>query len=205
MALSSRAIRNVGKLTSRNSMLFICDMQEKFRKSIQYFEGVAQNSARLLSAFKIMDLPVICTEHYSKGLGHTVPEIDLKKHNIEPVDKVQFSMCVPTVVESIKKHQVENVVMCGIECHVCVQQTTLQLLQDGINVHLVTDAVSSRSMTDRLVSLQRMRDCGAFLTSTESVVLGLATGADHPNFKPLQKIIVEPCADTGLLPHLTLN
>ncbi|XP_018021276.1 isochorismatase domain-containing protein 2-like [Hyalella azteca] len=205
MALSSTIMRNIGKLSVNNSMLFICDMQEKFRNQIQYFQGISTNSARLIEAFKIMDMPVICTEQYPKGLGHTVPELELKKYDIKPVDKTQFSMCVPDVVEAIKKHEVQNVVLCGIECHVCVQQTALQLLQDGINVHLVADAVSSRSMTDRLVSLLRMRDSGAFLTTTESVVLGLAGGSHHPKFKPLQKIILEPSSDTGLLQHLTLN
>ncbi|KAA0201369.1 hypothetical protein HAZT_HAZT006384 [Hyalella azteca] len=194
MALSSTIMRNIGKLSVNNSMLFICDMQEKFRNQIQYFQGISTNSARLIEAFKIMDMPVICTEQYPKGLGHTVPELELKKYDIKPVDKTQFSMCVPDVVEAIKKHEVQNVVLCGIECHVCVQQTALQLLQDGIN-----------QISCRLVSLLRMRDSGAFLTTTESVVLGLAGGSHHPKFKPLQKIILEPSSDTGLLQHLTLN
>uniref|UniRef100_A0A6A7FRY3 Isochorismatase domain-containing protein 2-like n=2 Tax=Hirondellea gigas TaxID=1518452 RepID=A0A6A7FRY3_9CRUS len=198
-------VKQIGRLTMNNSMLFVCDIQEKFRNNIQHFDAMVENTSRLLKAFHILGMPVVCTEQYPKGLGHIVPELELEKYGIKPVAKTQFSMCVPEVVAALKKQGATNVVLCGIEGHVCVQQTTLQLLEDsGVSVHLVADAVSSRSMTDRLLALQRMRDSGAFVTTTEAVVLGLAGGSSNPNFKDLQKIIMEPSADTGLLQYLKM-
>ncbi|MCL4141736.1 UNVERIFIED_CONTAM: hypothetical protein GTU68_051717 [Idotea baltica] len=97
--------------------------------------------------------------------------------------------------------QTKSVILCGIEAHVCVQNTALDLIEKGIDVHVVVDAVSSRSMTDRMYAFERMKAAGAFLTTSESVVLGLAGGSHHPNFRELQKIIWESAPDTGLLGH----
>jgi len=204
MAATSKVMREVGRLSSNNAVLFVCDIQEKFRQNIAHFEAMTTNSARLVNAFTLLEAPIIATEQYPKGLGKSVAELGFEQHGITPTAKTSFSMCVPEVVEALAKTERRSVVVCGIECHVCVQQTVLHLIEDGFNVHVVADAVSSRSQTDRMVALGRMRSSGAFLTTTEAVVLGLAGGSGHPAFKGLQKIILEPSADTGLLPHLSL-
>lgn len=174
-------------------------MQEKFRSSIQYFPQIVEVSNRLLRSFKLLELPVICTEQYPKGLGSTVPELGVADHDIPVFDKTKFSMCLPPIEKIIKDKEVKVIVLCGIEAHVCIQQTALDFLEAGMDVHLVVDACSSRSMTDRMYAFERLRDAGAFLTTSEAVILGLAGGSCHPSFKQLQKIIWESAPDTGLL------
>ncbi|XP_071532712.1 isochorismatase domain-containing protein 2-like [Panulirus ornatus] len=198
-ALLSRAPKNLGKIVPQNTCLLLCDMQEKFRNNIQYFPQIVDVANRLLRAFKLLDLPVVCTEQYPKGLGKTVEELGVVEHNVPVFDKTKFSMCVPPVQEILKEKEIKSIVLCGIEAHVCVQQTTLDLLESGLDVHVVVDACSSRSMIDRMYSFERVRDSGAFLTTSESVILGLAGGSSHPMFKQLQKIIWESAPDTGLL------
>ncbi|KAK8751136.1 hypothetical protein OTU49_013120, partial [Cherax quadricarinatus] len=197
--MASALSRNLGKFVPRNTCLFLCDMQEKFRSSVQFFPQIVEISNRLLKAFKLLDLPVVCTEQYPKGLGSTVAELEVRENNVPIFDKTKFSMCLPPIQEIIKDKEIKSVILCGIEAHVCVQQTALDLLESGLDVHLVVDACSSRSMVDRMYAFERVRDSGAFLTTSESVILGLAGGSSHPMFKQLQKIIWESAPDTGLL------
>jgi len=200
MASALARVPKLGKIIPGNTCLFLCDLQEKFRNGIQYFPEIVENSSRLLRAFKILELPIICTEQYPKGLGHTVAELGVAEHNVPVFDKTKFSMCLPPIEEIIKDKEIKSIILCGIEAHVCVQQTALDLLEKGMDVHVVVDACSSRSMVDRMYAFDRMRDSGAFLTTSEAVILGLAGGSSHPSFKQLQKIIWESAPDTGLLP-----
>lgn len=94
---------------------------------------------------------------------------------------------------------VKSIILCGIESHVCVQGTALSLLEKGFDVHVVVDAVSSRTQLDRKVSFERMKQAGAFLTTSESVILGLLSDAAHPRFREVQKLIMHPAGDTGLI------
>ena len=98
-----------------------------------------------------------------------------------------------------KHPSVKSIILCGIESHVCVQGTALNLLDKGFDVHIVVDAVSSRTQLDRKVSFERMKQAGAFLTTSESVILGLLSDAAHPKFRDVQKLIMESSGDTGLI------
>ncbi|XP_037777178.1 isochorismatase domain-containing protein 2-like isoform X1 [Penaeus monodon] len=189
----------LGRLVPQNTCLFLCDLQEKFRSSIQYFPQIVEVSNRLLRAFKILELPIVATEQYPKGLGNSVPELGIAENNVPVFDKTKFSMCLPPIEEIIKSKEIKSVILCGIEAHVCVQQTALDLIESGMDVHVVVDACSSRSVVDRMYAFERMKQSGAFLTTSESVILGLAGGSSHPSFKQLQKIIWESAPDTGLL------
>ncbi|XP_047474898.1 isochorismatase domain-containing protein 2-like [Penaeus chinensis] len=189
----------LGRLVPQTTCLFLCDLQEKFRSSIQYFPQIVEVSNRLLRAFKVLELPIVATEQYPKGLGNSVPELGLAENDVPVFDKTKFSMCLPPIQEIIKNKEIKSVILCGIEAHVCVQQTALDLIESGMDVHVVVDACSSRSMVDRMYAFERMKQSGAFLTTSESVILGLAGGSSHPSFKQLQKIIWESAPDTGLL------
>jgi len=114
---------------------------------------------------------------------------------------MKFSMCLPEVQEHIKTNipDLRSVILCGIEAQACVQATVLDLLEKDYDVHIIADAVSSRSMVDRMLSLQRMKDMGAFITTSESMLLQLCQGSDHPEFRKIQKIITEPAPDSGLV------
>ncbi len=173
--MSTAAVcRSVGQLAARQTAVFLCDLQEKFRPNIQYFGPIVEVSSRLLRTAKILDLPVVVTEQYPKGLGRTVAELGLADFpEIKPVEKTQFSMLTSDVLAKLKADHpaVKSIVLCGIEAHVCVQGTALQALDNGFEVHIVVDGCSSRSMVDRMFAFQRLKAAGAWLTTSEAVIL----------------------------------
>ncbi|XP_064479567.1 isochorismatase domain-containing protein 2-like [Ornithodoros turicata] len=193
---------NVGRLSVKKTAIFLCDMQEKFRNTIKYFPEIVSVSQRLLITGKTLGMPVTVTEQYPKGLGHTVPELGLGDYpDVKPIAKTQFSMVTEEVAQQLDDRNLDSVVLCGIEAHVCIQNTALNLLEQGFNVHVVVDACSSRTMVDRMFAFERMKASGAWLTTSESVILGLLGGSHHPKFKELQKYIMESAPDSGLLDY----
>lgn len=198
----SVSICRIGKLIPKETCIFLCDMQEKFRPTIQYFSEIVTVSSRILKGAKTLGIPVIATEQYPKGLGHTVPELGIESYpDIKPFEKTQFSMLTTEVLNKLKLEapNTKAVVLCGIETHVCIQGTTLSLLNAGYDVHVVVDACSSRSMVDRYFAFERMKASGAWLTTSESVLLGLVGDSAHPKFREVQKLIWDPAPDSGLL------
>uniref|UniRef100_A0A8C8IT02 Isochorismatase-like domain-containing protein n=1 Tax=Oncorhynchus tshawytscha TaxID=74940 RepID=A0A8C8IT02_ONCTS len=164
-------VARIGRLSTKGSVLLLCDMQEKFRPNIFQFTNMVSNAARLLQS--------------PKGLGPTVPELgawDLTAHA-----KTKFTMMIEPVEKELKALG---------DPKIC---TTFDLLEKGMEVHIVADAVSSRSQTDRLFALSRLRQSGAFLTTTEAVLLQHVQDAKHPNFREIQKLLVQPSPDTALL------
>ena len=122
-------------------------------------------------------MKTVVTEQYPKGLGHTVPELAIDKDT--PIyEKTKFSMCVPPVEPHLEG--VKNIILVGIEAHVCVLQTSLDLLEKGYNVHVVVDAVSSRSLMDRKFAFKQLERSGVTLTTSECAILSLLGGSDHP-------------------------
>ncbi|MBN3302943.1 ISOC2 protein, partial [Amia calva] len=192
----------VGRLGVRGSVLLLCDMQEKFRPNIVHFTDVVSNSARLLQVCRILGVPPLVTEQYPHGLGPSVPELGLG--DLRPFPKTAFSMLgAPGLLEALGaaggQEGVTRALLCGIETQACIACTTYDLLEKGIEVHIVADAVSSRSQVDRLFALSRLRQSGAFLTTVEGAILQLVQDAAHPRFKEIQKLLVHPSPDTGLL------
>uniref|UniRef100_A0A914CAE3 Isochorismatase domain-containing protein 1 n=1 Tax=Acrobeloides nanus TaxID=290746 RepID=A0A914CAE3_9BILA len=184
------------------SAFLICDIQEKFRNQIKYYPEIVKVSRRLIDGAKILDMKVLATEQYPKGLGHLVPELGIQEYNIPVYEKTKFSMCIPDLTKELTS-DIKSIVLCGIEAHVCIFHTTLDLLDKGYAVHVVVDAVSSRSMTDRIFAFKQLERAGAILTTSECVLLGLVGGSDHPKFKEIQKLIIESAPDTGLLTHVS--
>lgn len=137
----------------------------------------------------------------SPGLGKTVAELGLAEFpDVKPVEKTRFSMCTSEVRNFIlAKPTPKSVLLCGIEAHVCVLYTALELLNLGLDVHIIADAVSSRTQVNRKFAFDRLRQSGAFITTSESAILGLCEGADHPKFRDVQKLIMENAPDAGLL------
>ncbi|XP_056143115.1 isochorismatase domain-containing protein 2 [Lampris incognitus] len=192
----------IGRLSTKGSVLLLCDMQEKFRPNIFQFTNIVSNAARLLEASRVLGIPPIVTEQYPKGLGPTVPELgagDLKAYA-----KTSFTMLTEDVEKELDAlGNPKRAILCGIEAHACIACTTFDLLEKGIEVHIVADAVSSRSQTDRLFALSRLKQSGAFLTTTEGVLLQLVQDAKHPNFKEIQRLLAHPSPDTGLLAYFS--
>jgi len=197
----SMATRKIGNIIYKNTALFLCDMQDKFRNTVQYFPQIVIVAGRLLAGAQVLDIPVMVTEQYPKGLGHTVPELNVSQHKV--FSKTSFSMFIPDVQRELEKYKdVKSIVLCGIEAHVCVQQTVLDLLERDYDVHVVVDACSSRSQVDRMFALQRMQEAGAHLTTSESILLGLVRDASDPKFKQIQKLIMGVAPSSSLLPGL---
>uniref|UniRef100_A0A8C3YSJ4 Isochorismatase domain containing 2 n=1 Tax=Catagonus wagneri TaxID=51154 RepID=A0A8C3YSJ4_9CETA len=186
----------LGRVVPGSSILFLCDMQEKFRHLV-YFSQIVSVAARMLKVARLLDVPAVLTEQYPQGLGPTVPELGAE--GLQPWPKTCFSM-VPVVQQELDaRPQLRSVLLCGLETQACVLHTALDLLDQGLQVHVVVDACTSRSQVDRLVALSRMRQSGAFLSTSEGLILQLVGDAAHPQFKEIQKIIKEPTPDSGLL------
>lgn len=170
----------LGRVLPESSILFLCDMQEKFRH-IPHFAEIVSVAARMLKVAQLLEMPVVLTEQYPQGLGPTVPELGAK--GLQPLPKTCFSM-VPVVQQELDAQpHLRSVLLCGIETHACIQTTALDLLDQGLQVHVVVDACTSRSQVERLVALARMRQSGAFLSTSEGLIIQLLGDASHPQFK----------------------
>lgn len=192
----------IGQFALRNTALFLCDMQVKFRSMIDHFPETVEVSKRMFDAAKIVDMPVVITEQYPKGLGKTVEELgDISKYKV--FEKTQFNMLIPEVEKHLKESgDIKSILLCGIETHVCIHHTTLALLEKGYDVHIIADACSSRNPVDRTFAFQRLRQSGAFITTSESALLGMVCDSAHPKFRKVQKLVMEKAPNSHLSPHL---
>ena len=174
----------MGLLSRERAALVVVDVQEGFR-GYDTFEHVAGACAKLVEGARILGVPVLATEQYPKGLGPTAPEVGLGEQ--QPIEKTVFSAAR---AEGFDLQGRRQAIVCGIEAHVCVSQTVLDLLDSGLEVHVPADAVGSRHRSDYEVGLRRMDDAGAQLGSVESVLFELLERAGTPEFKAVQKLIV---------------
>jgi nicotinamidase-related amidase len=175
------------KLDRERAALIVVDVQEAFRKAIPDFDRVAAASATLVEGADALGVPIVVTEQYPKGLGRTVPEIaEELPQGVEPIEKVRFSAAE---AEGFDLDGRDQALVCGIETHVCVNQTVLDLLEDGVEVHLVGDAVGSRTEANRELALHKAERAGAVLTSVETALFELLGGSDAPEFKQVQELI----------------
>ncbi|XP_059079940.1 isochorismatase domain-containing protein 2-like isoform X2 [Tigriopus californicus] len=185
--------RKLGQLIPENSVLFVCDLQERFAPSILHFDTIVSNADRMIQMSQVLHVPIITTEQYPKGLGNTVAALKCHLHEKHIFSKTRFTMMIPEVENRLEElrtvRNVDTVILVGIETHVCIIATCQDLIQKGYNVHVVADACSSRTQTDRQLALERMKQIGAFINSTESVILSLAGDAAHPQFKQIQTLI----------------
>jgi nicotinamidase-related amidase len=166
------------------SALVVVDVQEGFRP-YPAFTGVADACAKLVDAARILELPVLVSEQYPKGLGHTAPEVGLRD---EPrIEKTVFSAAR---AEGFDLGDAEQAIVCGIETHVCVSQTVHDLLQRGLEVHVPADAVGSRHDVDYERGLERMERAGAVISTVEAALFELLERAGTPEFKAVQKLII---------------
>lgn len=177
-----------GDLLAENCCFFLYDIQERFLPVITSVDSVIVNAKRLAMASQILNVPLVVTEQYPKGLGKTADEIPIGHAKIV-VEKTKFTMVVPEVEAVMEEMQAKQIVVFGVETHVCVQQTVIDLLKRGFEVFVVADASSSRSQTDRTFALERLRGAGAIITTTESILFQLIADKQHPSFKEIQSLI----------------
>ncbi|HEV3162721.1 MAG TPA: hydrolase [Isosphaeraceae bacterium] len=178
------------RLTATHGALLIVDVQEKLMPLIEERNLVIANGVRLVKAAKLLQIPVFATEQYPKGLGPTVPELaELIPHR---PDKTVFQCCaVPEFVEQLHGRGIEHVTLAGIETHVCIAQTALELMSLGFRVQVPADAVSSRSKLDWDFALRRLAVAGAVVSTTEAVLFEWVERSDHPQFKAISTLVKE--------------
>lgn len=178
------------KMSSADTALLVIDVQEKLMASIPDAALLVRNIAFLIDGARLLGLPVLATEQYAKGLGPTVPE--LARRLPERLDKVAFSCCaIPAVIETLHREARPKIVLAGIEAHVCVLQTALDLLVQDFRVTIAVDAVGSRGAIDRDTALRRLEQNGAQLVTVETAVFEWTGGADAPRFKDVSRLVKE--------------
>ena len=177
-------------LSPDSTVLVVIDVQGKLAQLMYEKQMVFDNAQRLIKGAQILEIPIIVTEQNPKGLGPTVPEIAALFPQFQPLPKFSFSCCADAdfsrTLTSLKRKQV---LISGIEAHVCIFQTSLDLLALGYEVHVVADVVSSRTPENREVALQRMRDEGVKITSTEMALFELLKTAESPRFRDVSRTV----------------
>jgi nicotinamidase-related amidase len=169
----------------------VIDIQEAFRNVISGFSAMVSRASIATRAFQILERPIIVTEQYSKGLGHTVGELrSLLRPDLNPVDKTAFSSCgAGSFIEQLESQGVGQLAVCGLETHVCVNQTVHDLIERGFQVHVLTDAVASRFEADRKAGIAKMTGSGAVPSSVEMAVFEMLRDSKHASFKQVQALL----------------
>ncbi len=174
----------MGLLARNRAALVVVDVQEGFR-SYESFAGVADACAKLVQAARILGVPRVVSEQYPKGLGHTAKEVGLEGET--PIEKSVFSAAR---AEGFDLGGRDQAVVCGIETHVCVSQTVIDLLERGVEVHVPADAVGSRHAIDYERGLERLERAGAVVSTVEAALFELLERAGTQEFKEVQKLIL---------------
>ncbi len=168
----------------------VVDIQEKLLPHIYDGESLLRNCLKLIEGLKILSVPLIFTQQYTKGLGPTVAPVVKLIPEFEHIEKNSFSCCEePAFKERLALTSRKNVILCGIESHVCVLQTCLDLIDTGYTPVVVEDCVSSRKPDDKAVAIERMRQEGARITTLESVLFELTRRAGTDTFRSISKLV----------------
>mmetsp|Transcript_20664 Transcript_20664/g.27225 ORF Transcript_20664/g.27225 Transcript_20664/m.27225 type:complete len:214 (-) Transcript_20664:119-760(-) len=191
--------QSVGKLRPASTLFLLCDIQERFRPLIWQGETVINTAKYMVDVSRALNIPVLSTQQYTKAFGPTCPEIPLQApepaegeepgNDIPVFEKKLFSMMTEEVDQYMSSIEgLKSVVLFGQETHVCIQQTCLDLLEKGLEVHVLVDGCSSQRCLDREVAFKRMEQAGAFLTTAESAVFMLMETAEHHALKKVSGI-----------------
>lgn len=173
----------------RNSGLLLIDVQERLMPVIHQKEGVISAINKLLSGMKLLKIPIWVTEQYPKGLGTTDQRVNIPA-KAQVVEKIHFSgLQDNALLKSLKSDGIENLVICGVETHICVLQTALDALDAGFNVHVVADAVGSRFPHNRDFGIERIRQSGAFIVTVEMILFQLLSKAGSQEFRTISNLI----------------
>jgi nicotinamidase-related amidase len=177
-------------LNRNDSMLVVIDFQQKLLAAFEEPTKLARACADMVKFAKILRLPILWTEQYPKGLGPTVDEIARELAGIQPVEKLTFS-CFgePRFVESLAQYSAKQLIVCGIETHICVEQTALDAIACGYDVHVVADACGSRNNRDHEAGLRKMERGGAVVTCMEMALYEMLGRSDTDEFREILQLI----------------
>ena len=177
-------------LTPENSILLIVDVQDKLARTMYAKDALFKSLANAIKGVKALGINILSTEQNPKGLGSTIPEISELLAAIKPISKFSFSCCDnPDFMHELETLKPKNVFIAGIEAHICVYQTARDLIKLGYDVQIISDAVSSRTVENKIIGLQKSKDVGAGITSVETVLFELLKDAQKEEFKEILNIV----------------
>jgi nicotinamidase-related amidase len=176
-------------INKADAVLLLIDLQSKLMQAISSCDAVSKNVNIMLKAAQIMGIPIVLTEQYKKGLGETLPEIKSNIGDYRYVEKVQFSAFVPEMQDILVKIARRTIIITGVETHICVYQTVRDLIANGFKVHIVKDAVGSRAKDNYDNALQLMRELGAVISNTETVLFDMLKTSAAPEFKQISALV----------------
>ncbi len=178
------------KIEKEEAALVLIDFQERLMLAMRKKEKLAISVTKLARGCKIMGLPILVTQQYTRGLGPTISGLHEVLGEYDPIEKTSFSaMKEQSFVKALAKTGRKDIILAGIESHVCVQQTALDLLEQEYNVFLVADCVSSRRPVDQRYALKRMAQAGVIATTYEAVLFELCVGSHLPAFKEISLLV----------------
>ena len=176
------------KLPIKNALLLL-DIQEKIIAPIYNKESIIENIQKLLKAYQILDENIFLSEQNPLKLGKTIPNL-LPKVYFKKIQKMDFSIASSTdLLDELDNKKITNLIICGFETHICIQQSVLEFLKKGYEVFVISDAMGSRNNLDHEISLQRMLNKGATITTTESIIFEICKTSDRKEFKEIRNII----------------
>tara|TARA_Y100001968_G_scaffold322337_1_gene358247 strand:+ start:612 stop:1214 length:603 start_codon:yes stop_codon:yes gene_type:complete len=188
--LKTNEMKTKAKLMyQKDSILLVVDMQERLIKAITKQEKLIFNIKKLVEAAYVLGINIVQTEQNPKKLGKTIKELEIRDCS-KSFEKMSFSCCGSIdFVKFMENQKIKNVLICGIESHVCVEQTSIELLQLGYNVFIAADATGSRNLIDHDIAIRRIENSGAIITSTEGAIFEWCKTAEREEFKPISSII----------------
>jgi isochorismate hydrolase len=177
------------RLTPQNAALIVIDVQEKLINAMPRRAQMLAAIQKLIDAARVLNLPTLVTAQYIKGLGPVCAEITKATPGIIPLEKMTFSCCgSEEFLRTVKDLRRQRIILCGIEAHVCVQQTAIDLMKDHF-VCIAADAIGSRHETDYTVAIERMRDCGVVITTVESAIFEILRESGTEQFKQILPLL----------------
>jgi len=178
------------KLERNQTVLVVIDVQSKLLPVIYDYPALVENIKKVIQGAQILGIPVVLTEQYPEGLGLTVDEIRETLSEYNPIEKMSFSCCgEENFIEKIKQLNRNKILVCGIEAHVCIYQTCMDLLSEGYEVHLLVDAISSRKKENRDLTVEKLHIGGVQITSVEMALFEILKEASVNEFRKISKII----------------
>ena len=180
----------INRLDVSGAALAVVDIQERLVPAMFERERLVRKAVQLIRGCSLLNIPTVATEQYPKGIGPTIKEVASAIPTFAPMEKLDFSSCgAPAFVPALRTLNASSVILCGIEAHVCVTQTCLDLLRDGFQVFVASDATSSRSPEDWRAGIERMRSAGAVTVSVEMALFELLKTSGRPEFKGMLGIV----------------
>ena len=178
------------KLRAEDTAALFIDFQERLVPAIADHEAIVKQAAILAQGLQELQVPIAFSQQYTKGLGETVPALREVVADFRYLEKTSFSCCdcaeIAAWIQSIGK---KTILVCGVEAHICVMQTVIDLLEAGVQVFVVADCIGSRKPYDKEIGIKRMEKEGAYMTTCEGALFELTGGAKTPHFKTISKLV----------------